>query len=46
MAHEIGHVFGLKENNKNKKSIMCQHDNGRIVNVPQTFDHKVINIKY
>ena len=35
-AHEIGHCFGLDENNTNKKSIMCQAAYGRSVTSVQS----------
>lgn len=37
-AHEIGHSFGLDENNSNKNSIMCQAGSGRAVTNVQSCD--------
>ncbi|MBQ3546528.1 MAG: hypothetical protein IJA34_16315 [Lachnospiraceae bacterium] len=37
-AHEIGHAFGLDENNSNTNSIMCQWDEGRSVMLPTSND--------
>lgn len=37
-AHELGHVFGLAENNSNPYSIMCQNASGRKVSVPMYVD--------
>ena len=37
-AHEIGHAFGLNENNNNKNSIMCQWQENRFVTVPTSND--------
>lgn len=34
LCHEIGHAFGLTENNMNPNSIMCQYHMGRNVVVP------------
>lgn len=38
MCHEIGHAFGLDENNGNTNSIMCQWIAGRAVSVPTSND--------
>lgn len=45
-AHEIGHCFGLNENNTNRKSIMCQAGSGRNVTSVQECDFKGINNLY
>ncbi len=46
MAHEMGHCFGLDENNSNKYSIMCQSAYGRSVTKSQKCDLKGINALY
>jgi len=46
MAHEIGHVFGLSENNGNPQSIMCRTSANRAVQVPQVMDRVSIIDKY
>lgn len=45
-AHEIGHCFGLDENNTNKKSIMCQAAYGRSVTSVQSCDFEGIKKLY
>lgn len=46
LAHELGHCFGLNENNNNKNSIMCQSASGRLVTSPQYCDLLGINYLY
>lgn len=45
-AHEIGHCFGLDENNTNTKSIMCQAGSGTKVTSVQAGDLKGVYIIY
>lgn len=45
-AHEIGHCFGLDENNSNRKSIMCQAGSGRSVTKVQKGDFKGVKSLY
>lgn len=42
MAHELGHAFGLDENNKNTSSIMCQISSGRTVNKVSSEDYATV----
>lgn len=46
IAHEMGHCFGLAENNGNKNAIMCQFGSGRKVTSAQICDLKGINAIY
>lgn len=46
IIHEMGHAFGLDENNSNKYSIMCQLGAGRAVQRVQSVDNNAINRKY
>ncbi|MGL4589363.1 MAG: reprolysin-like metallopeptidase [Mycoplasmatales bacterium] len=46
IAHEFGHVLGLKDFNTSPYSIMCQAGSGRKVTVPSTDDKKTIKNKY
>jgi predicted Zn-dependent protease len=45
-AHEIGHCFGLRHNNTNTNSIMCQTAHNRKVSSAQICDLKGINHLY
>ena len=45
-CHEMGHCFGLDENNTNQYSIMCQESAERQVNVVQQRDHIAFNNKH
>ena len=47
VSHEMGHVFGLDENNNNTSSIMCQAGHGRLADVRgvQFVDNYAFNIK-
>lgn len=42
MAHELGHAFGLDENNSNTSSIMCQLSSGRTVNTVSSEDYATV----
>ena len=46
IAHEMGHCFGLNENNTNKYSIMCQAGYGRAVTTVQEVDQIAFNKKH
>ncbi|MGE5456551.1 MAG: hypothetical protein ACM3O4_05575 [Ignavibacteriales bacterium] len=46
IAHEMGHVFGLDENNLNQYSIMCQAGAGRQVYTVQQVDNNAFNRKH
>ena len=46
VAHEMGHCFGLNENNTNQQSIMCQAGSGRAVTEIQKVDHEAFNLKH
>lgn len=46
VAHEMGHCFGLNENNTNQQSIMCQSGSGRAVTTVQQVDHDAFNLKH
>ena len=46
VAHEMGHVWGLDENNSNSKSIMCQSAYGRSVTTVQKVDNNAFNRKH
>jgi len=46
IAHEMGHVFGLDENNSNPYTVMCQEGSGRAVNNAQAGDLRGINYLY
>lgn len=46
VAHEMGHVWGLNENNSNVNSIMCQAGSGRAVNTVQRVDNNAFNRKH
>jgi len=46
IAHEMGHCFGLNENNTNPFSIMCQSGYGRRVTAAQADDLYGINYLY
>lgn len=46
IEHEIGHAFGLDENNSMPSSIMCQAGSGRTAVKPSTDDCKGINSIY
>lgn len=46
MTHEMGHAFGLAENNGNKYSIMCQVKAGRAVYTVQKPDNDALNSLY
>ncbi len=44
-AHELGHAFGLSENNNNTNMIMCQLGSGRTVNTVNSAEYaKVVDI--
>ncbi len=45
MIHEFGHVMGLKDNNDNVNSIMCQVAHGRVATAPSTVDMIALNRK-
>jgi hypothetical protein len=45
-AHEMGHVMGLNENNRDPKSVMCQLGSGRVVYNAQADDANGINKIY
>lgn len=45
-AHEMGHCFGLDENNSNQYSIMCQMGSGRAVTESQYDDANGVNYLY
>lgn len=45
MAHELGHAFGLEENNSSTSRIMCQLGSGRTVNTVSAGEYeKVVEI--
>ena len=45
MAHELGHAFGLNENNGDASKIMCQLDAGRTVNTVSAAEYaQVVSI--
>ena len=46
VAHEMGHCFGLNENNTNPYSIMCQAGHGRAVTTVQQVDQNAFNRKH
>ncbi|AGF58214.1 hypothetical protein B0P06_003473 [Clostridium saccharoperbutylacetonicum] len=46
VAHEMGHTFGLDDNNSNPGTIMCQTGSGRNVTQPQSGDVAGINYLY
>jgi len=46
VAHEMGHCFGLNENNANQYSVMCQMGYGRQVTSAQPDDLNGINYLY
>jgi len=46
ITHEMGHVFGLNENNSNPYSIMCQAASGRAVYLVQQVDNNAFNRKH
>lgn len=46
VAHEMGHVMGLDENNSKPGSVMCQLGSGRTVNNAQKDDANGINHLY
>lgn len=46
VAHEMGHCFGLNENNTNQYSIMCQAARGRKVYKVQKVDQNSFNRKH
>lgn len=46
IAHEMGHCFGLNENNNNRYSIMCQMSEGRLVTESRPDDLHGINYLY
>lgn len=46
VAHEMGHCFGLDDNNTNQYSIMCQAGSGRLVTTVQEVDHMAFNMKH
>ena len=46
ISHEMGHVFGLNENNSMPSSVMCQLSSGRTVNRPSADDCYGINYLY
>ncbi len=46
IAHEMGHVFGLDENNDNPYSIMCQYGHGRLTNNVQDCDRNGVKRIY
>ena len=46
VAHEMGHCFGLYENNLNQYSIMCQAGSGRAVTTVQEVDNIAFNQKH
>lgn len=49
ITHEMGHVFGLDDNNSNRFSVMCQlgdEDSGRLVNTVQQADNEAFNSLY
>lgn len=46
VAHEMGHCFGLDENNTNQYSIMCQAGSGRAVYTVQAVDNEAFNLKH
>lgn len=46
IIHEMGHAFGLDENNANTNSIMCQLGAHRAVQKVQVVDNNAINRKY
>lgn len=46
VAHEMGHVFGLDDNNTNTQTVMCQEIGGPAVTSAQKGDLKGINYLY
>ncbi|MCJ7689435.1 MAG: Matrixin [Clostridiaceae bacterium] len=46
IAHEMGHVMGLNENNSNTSSVMCQTSSGCTVSAPMLDDCNGINYLY
>ena len=46
IAHEIGHVMGLRHRNTLPISIMCQKGYGRTAIVPSTTDIGCLSAKY
>lgn len=46
VAHEMGHAFGLNENNSNRNSVMCQMGSGRAVTASTADDLNGINYLY
>lgn len=46
ITHEMGHAFGLDENNGNQYSIMCQEGAGRQVYTVQQVDNNAFNRKH
>ena len=46
IAHEFGHAFGLKHNNTNPNSIMCQMVSGRAVYKVHLVYHTAFNKKH
>jgi hypothetical protein len=45
-AHEMGHVFGLFDNNTNVNAVMCQEGSGRAVTRAGTDDNNGVNYLY
>lgn len=46
IIHEFGHTLGLKENNSNPSSIMCQTSHGRTAQSPSYADYTLVYQKY
>lgn len=46
IIHELGHAFGLDENNGNINSVMCQYGAGRNVQRVQKVDNDAVNLIY
>ncbi|MDF2557390.1 MAG: hypothetical protein K0R71_1218 [Bacillales bacterium] len=46
VAHEMGHAFGLKHNNTNQNSIMCESSSGRQVYTVQKVDNDSFRVKH
>lgn len=46
IAHEMGHVFGLHENNANQYAVMCQEAYGRLVTRAGEDDNNGVNYLY